>query len=287
LLPSFVYIPIFIFTNSSFTGAGCHYVAGFFSPYYITVAWLCIINVYVIIKLWRVKEAYGLRNYFLWVIIYTIILALCFTNIAQYVPNIDNYFEAAYIYNILGAIWITHNICYPAYLTFYRAQRHEMRRTTSFSDMSRPLLKLLATEDGYVVLLDYAKKEFNAETLLFWKAVEDFRAKPSYDMAVSIISSYITEDSPLQINISYTNHKELMEVYTNYISTNKREDTLKDDYQFPDKFAEMFDLSQREIIHVIEFDTLSRFRATPEAAKFKHLFRPSTSAAALEVDSPV
>jgi hypothetical protein len=91
----------------------------------------------------------------------------------------------------------------------------------------RPLMRVLRDTAAYDCLLTFCKAEFAAENILFWKAIEDFRAAAKAAVGASssspsssspsaspssqcrsllnIWSTFVRSDAPLQVNLSAHN----------------------------------------------------------------------------------
>jgi hypothetical protein len=71
---------------------------------------------------------------------------------------------------------------------------------------AQPLARLLSDAAGYDRFLEFARSEFNSENVLFWKAVEEYRAAaPPHTPAAAmrLYDTFVSASAELQVNLSH------------------------------------------------------------------------------------
>eukprot|EP00457_Paulinella_chromatophora_P005804 gb/GEZN01005821.1/.p1 GENE.gb/GEZN01005821.1/~~gb/GEZN01005821.1/.p1 ORF type:complete len:486 (-),score=82.52 gb/GEZN01005821.1/:187-1644(-) len=137
------------------------------------------------------------------------------------------------------------------------------------------LEEVLAFEDTYDVFFDFLCKEFSSENALFYRAVDDFRAEADdmsdaffVERASLLWTEYIQADSPFQVNISYSQMKEVGEVLKNLSEVNLNRDAV----------MAALDIAQKEIFKLMQSDSWKRFIADQEVvSRISHLSRTPAS----------
>jgi len=100
----------------------------------------------------------------------------------------------------------------------------------------------------WIFLKQYLTQEFSEENLLFWTDVENYKRLPSYERfsrAKEIFSTYIVDDSPLQVNID----SDCNDAIKNRLSKSSDSNTPLD----------LFDEAQSWVCRLMESHSFPRF----------------------------
>eukprot|EP00004_Rigifila_ramosa_P016710 TRINITY_DN3991_c0_g1_i1.p1 TRINITY_DN3991_c0_g1~~TRINITY_DN3991_c0_g1_i1.p1 ORF type:complete len:644 (+),score=140.30 TRINITY_DN3991_c0_g1_i1:3-1934(+) len=75
------------------------------------------------------------------------------------------------------------------------------------------LAEFIQTEKGLRAFTAFLTREFAAENIYFYRAVDAFRVHPTEAEAISLVRKYILDSAPLQVNINVAARRPIMEVY--------------------------------------------------------------------------
>ncbi|CAK9019912.1 Regulator of G-protein signaling loco (RGS) (Locomotion defects protein) (Loco) [Durusdinium trenchii] len=126
---------------------------------------------------------------------------------------------------------------------------------------------VLETKQGIQAFQIHLANEFSLEVLLFWKAAQEWRdmftTAPTEQareaVACNIFVAFVPDGAPMQVNISSSEKKRLVDLFT----------TRKDEPKPPDVFA----TAVREVFNVMRQDNFERFRQTEAFENLRTLNR--------------
>ena len=152
------------------------------------------------------------------------------------------------------------------------------------SQMLLSLTKLLNFENGRIAFLNFLKREYSMENLLFYEACEsyiekvriietmngngntsnyiDSRSNAMFEEAKSIYKKFVEPNvAPFEINLPNHIRKPLMKIFN--------DDNLSTLNKMDIEFISIFDKAMDNIFHLMETDSFSRFKKSAEAIKLE------------------
>lgn len=236
-------------------------------------------------------DAFNIKRDLGWAGMSAIFLTLISIFLAQAIPkgDIDDYnFQNAMV-TVFTMLWLLMISGYKQMYHLYLIDREVEIAESDFTSLEN-ILKL---EAGYEAYLAYLKTELNAENLIFWQTIEDYRRKylQTNDPASAfldcehIVHNFIEIGSPMELNIDIFLRNKVMTNYRGFhaaykdgnlasVATSSTSSFVGSglpslEMAPPSEIASMFDEVQRVIFDLMRKDPFRRFMASPLFEEFQ------------------
>lgn len=183
---------------------------------------------------------------------------IVFIAASQIPSNIDVPSVALYFMAFVGVSTFGSSLCYPVYLTY---QYPPPDTSSTRASTACTIDELLTREEFRSSFLNHLKTEFNAESLMFWQSVTDFKAKGQRDTStmtaeiLEISSLYIERNAPYQLNVSDETMFRTKAIIQRACDSGTG-------------YLEVFDEVLAEVVTLLKNDPLPRFFRTPAGLPF-------------------
>lgn len=166
-------------------------------------------------------------------------------------------YPSIYFMDVVCLGLLTSSMCYPIHLTYrYQAQRRIPTTSSNRASLSCSIETLLPNEEFRGAFLIHLKSEFNAESLIFWQSVSDYKAKGDRPAAAmieditEILDTYLGKNAPYQLNVSDE-------------SVRRTRAIVQQAQESGTGFLQVFDELLNEVVALMKNDPLPRFLRTP------------------------
>eukprot|EP00004_Rigifila_ramosa_P005643 TRINITY_DN1625_c0_g1_i1.p1 TRINITY_DN1625_c0_g1~~TRINITY_DN1625_c0_g1_i1.p1 ORF type:complete len:456 (-),score=108.95 TRINITY_DN1625_c0_g1_i1:56-1423(-) len=213
-------------------------------------------TVVLLIRLWGSSDGFGIINEMLLLLITTTCFLgpYIFLNLATSERINHTRFPTGYLISCLVLIWQISSCHIPAFhLLVKEWQDKSAAKTATASGENgasvgttneEALRKLLSTDLGVRYFTLHLEAEFSGENGQFYAAVEEFKKNPTFSTARSIWNTYLLNDAPLQVNVSFATQQACKPPETDPLSPLSHS---------------LFDKAQEEVFKLMASDSYARF----------------------------
>eukprot|EP00808_Paulinella_micropora_P022281 g61603.t1 len=150
--------------------------------------------------------------------------------------------------------FLVRGVLFPCLFTFKLLRK----KGNGTEEQGEPLEDILTTKRGFQFFAAHCRGEFSEENPLFWRAAHNYKSKTSFDKFMEIYERYVSEDSPMMVNLSYQTKKTLDDM--------AQEDGNRVTLQ---KLQSIFDAALEEVYEMLKRDTYNRFVSGPLYAMYQ------------------
>lgn len=174
----------------------------------------------------------------------------------------DLAYPSIYFLDVVGVGVFCFSMCYPIYLTYaYQRTTAQAKSLSSRGSLSCSIEVLLQSEGFRQAFLAHLKKEFNAESLIFWQSVLFYKEqgeRPAEEMLTDItemIDTYLGRGALYQLNISDEAVQRTLTIVQEAKESGKG-------------LLHVFDQLLDEVVSLMKNDPFPRFLRTPAGREF-------------------